>query len=191
MTELTNTELALIGLVAEGPKYGYQIEQSVDQRGMREWTEIGFSSIYYALNRLEQSGWLSSQRTESGARPGRRVYNLTEEGRVVYRSEVLWRLSSDRPRTADFDLALANLSALGDAGNAADVDIYKALQERRRRLQEKLIQVETKWQTDGRGHLPVGVEALFSHSLAQLRAELNWMDEFIQNISGDLAGKQE
>lgn len=180
MTELTNTELALIGLVAEGPKHGYQIEQAIDQRGMREWTEIGFSSIYYSLNNLEKSGWLSSQRTESVTRPGRRVYSLTEEGRVVYRAEVLWRLSSDRPRTADFDLALANLGALG---NEAGTDILKALQERRLRLQEKLTQVEAKWQTDGRGHLPPGVEALFSHSLVQLWAELEWTDQFIKTFS--------
>ncbi len=57
---LTNTELAVLGLLAERPKHGYQIEQDIVERGMREWTEIGFSSIYYILNKLEAAGWLSS-----------------------------------------------------------------------------------------------------------------------------------
>ena len=43
--QLTNPECAILGLVAEGPRYGYQIDQIVTARGMRRWTEIGFSSI--------------------------------------------------------------------------------------------------------------------------------------------------
>ena len=58
---MTNKELAILGLVAEGPGYGYQIEQVIEERGMRNWTEIGFSSIYYILNKLEKEGWLTSE----------------------------------------------------------------------------------------------------------------------------------
>ena len=60
METLTNSELAILGLVAEHPRYGYQVEQDIAARGMREWTEIGFSSIYYVLNKLEAAGWLAS-----------------------------------------------------------------------------------------------------------------------------------
>ena len=66
---LTNTELAILGLVAEQPKHGYQIEQDIAARGMRDWTEIGFSSIYYVLNKLEV-GRMAGQRGSS--RPERR-----------------------------------------------------------------------------------------------------------------------
>jgi len=51
--------------VAEQPKHGYQIEQDITTRGMREWTEIGFSSIYYVLNKLEADSWLASQPGEA------------------------------------------------------------------------------------------------------------------------------
>jgi DNA-binding PadR family transcriptional regulator len=176
MAELTNSELALIGLTAEGPKYGYEIEGAIEARGMREWTEIGFSSIYYALNRLESAGLLASRRTESGMRPGRRIYELTPAGWQSYRAEVLRRLSDDRPRTSDFDLALANLTALEPDGQGL---VRQALEARRRRLAGKLAEVEAKWTADGRGHLSPGVEALFDHTLMQLRAELAWLDGFL------------
>jgi DNA-binding PadR family transcriptional regulator len=176
MTELTNSELSLIGLVAEGLGYGYQIEGALEARGMREWTEIGFSSIYYTLNRLEGAGWLASRRTESGARPGRRVYELTPAGREVYRAEVLERLSNDRPHSSDFDLALANLPAVEPDGRPL---LTAALEKRRRRLSEKIAEVEAKWQAAGRGHLPYFVDAVFDHGLAQMRAELTWLDRFI------------
>ena len=44
---LTDSELLLLGLVAEMPRHGYELEQVIEQRGMREWTQIGFSSIYF------------------------------------------------------------------------------------------------------------------------------------------------
>jgi DNA-binding PadR family transcriptional regulator len=43
---MTNAELAILSLVAEQPRHGYEIEQVIEEREMREWTEIGFSSIY-------------------------------------------------------------------------------------------------------------------------------------------------
>ena len=112
---ITNADLAVLGLVAEGPRHGYQVEQDIAARGLREWTEIGFSSIYYVLNKLEDAGWLESRRAEEARpgkrRPARKVYALTESGRAVYRQAVLQRLAHPRPRSGDFALALANLPA--------------------------------------------------------------------------------
>ncbi|MGD8625667.1 MAG: helix-turn-helix transcriptional regulator, partial [Anaerolineae bacterium] len=48
---MTNAELAILTLVAEAPHHGYEIEQIIQERGMREWTEVGFSSIYYLLKK--------------------------------------------------------------------------------------------------------------------------------------------
>ena len=51
-TEITNSELALLGLLMESPMHGYQIEQIIEDRGMREWTTIDLSSIYYLLHKM-------------------------------------------------------------------------------------------------------------------------------------------
>ena len=58
---MTNAELAILSLIAEQPRHGYDIEQIIEARGMREWTEIGFSSIYYLPNKLEKAGLVESQ----------------------------------------------------------------------------------------------------------------------------------
>jgi DNA-binding PadR family transcriptional regulator len=55
---MTNAELAVLSLIAEQPRHGYDIEQIIEARGMRDWTEIGFSSIYYLLNKLEEAGMI-------------------------------------------------------------------------------------------------------------------------------------
>ena len=49
VSDLTPAELTLLGLLAEKPRHGYELEEVIIARGMRDWTEIGFSSIYYLL----------------------------------------------------------------------------------------------------------------------------------------------
>lgn len=191
MDQLTNTELAILGLVAEGPRYGYQIEQDIEARGMRNWTEIGFSSIYYILNKLESSGWLESQRqieevAEKGRGLARRVYRLTESGQVAFREAVHQRLSHPRPRTGDFDLGLANLPALTPEESIA------ALQTYREDLKQRLEGVRAKWQADRAAagpFFPPHVSALFEHSLAMIAADLAWVEQYLADLSKQPEGK--
>ena len=53
---MTNAKLAISSLIAEEPRRDYDIEQIIEARGMREWTEIGFSAIYSLLKKLETAG---------------------------------------------------------------------------------------------------------------------------------------
>ena len=176
---VTNTELAVLGLVAEAPRHGYQVEQDIAARGMREWTEIGFSSIYYVLNKLEEAGWLESRlEAEVSVRkrgPARKIYVLTKNGADIYRAAVQQRLASPRPRTADFALALANLPALPLAEARA------AIESQRAALTERLQSVQEKNRQDRNlaGNLPPHVETLFSYSQAQIAAELDWLAHFL------------
>ncbi len=176
---ITNTDLAVLGLVAEGPRHGYQVEQDIAARGMREWTEIGFSSIYYVLNKLEGAGWLESRLSaEASAEkrgPARKIYALTEKGCGVYRTAVRQRLAFPRPRTADFALALANMPAIPLA------EVRTILETQRSALSERVRAVQEKYRQDRQsaGSLPPHVSALFSYSQAQMTAELDWLAGFL------------
>ena len=61
MAKISNAELALLSLIAEQPRHAYEIEQVIEERNIRYWTELGFSSIYRILSKLEESGWLAGQ----------------------------------------------------------------------------------------------------------------------------------
>ena len=62
LKDLTDSELLVLGLVAEMPRHGYELEQVIEQRGMREWTQIGFSSIYFVLGSWKRKVWLRRKR---------------------------------------------------------------------------------------------------------------------------------
>jgi len=177
-TTLTNSELTILGLVAEEPKYGYQIEQDIIQRGMREWTEIAFSSIYYILNKLEDRTLLSSEKHSEGDRPARKIYKLTEQGWKIYREAVRIRLTDPRSRTEDFDLGLANMLALETP------ELLEAIRMNQASLEERISRVKAKYKSDGGEQLPLSARELFQHSLSIMSAELEWMKGLIERLSG-------
>ena len=82
---VTDAELAVMSLLAEKPMHGYQIEQIIEERGMREWTNIGFSSIYYILEKLRKIGWLKNVlESGEGKGPARQIFSLTNTGRDAW-----------------------------------------------------------------------------------------------------------
>ncbi|MBG0787853.1 MAG: PadR family transcriptional regulator [Anaerolineaceae bacterium] len=171
---MNNKELALLGLLTEGPKYGYQLENDIEARGMREWTEIGFSSIYYLLNKSEDRGWILSTLGESSKGPVRKLYALTETGWGLLRTELLQKLAHPTPNSGEFDLALAFMAILPPE------QVTKALAEYQQSLEEGLKRVNQRWERSGKGRLPENVEILFTHSLHQIQSELDWVKALLQ-----------
>ena len=176
-TAISNIELALMGLLAEHPKHGYQIEQDIQARGMRSWAEIGFSSIYHLLNKLEASGLLESTRQETTDRPVRKVYNLTDKGWRMYSISVLERLSSPRLFTADYTLALGNLGGLPIS------DIIVALLHHYQTITAQIEQLQEKHRLDqSTAPLPWFVDALFDYSEIHMRAEAEFTASLLRKL---------
>ena len=90
---MTNAELAILSLIAEQPRHGYQIDQVIKERGMREWTEVGFSSIYYLLKKLEGQGLIEGRLWEAERGPARKVFTATSAGESALHAAVLDALS--------------------------------------------------------------------------------------------------
>ncbi|MCB2214030.1 PadR family transcriptional regulator [bacterium] len=167
---MNNKETALLGLLIEGPKYAYQLEQDIEARGMREWTEIGFSSIYYLLNKAAERDWISARQEASAQGPPRKVYSLTDQGRTALREAVTRRLTAPKPYSAEFDLALAFLPVL------TEEEIDRALASNLQHMEADLARVAARRTPS----LPPHVDALFSHSLNAMQAERDWLASFIQ-----------
>jgi len=73
----------ILGLLADGPKSGYDIKLEVEQAAGHFWRE-SFGSIYPLLDRLRREGRITVRETEKGGR-GRRLYALAPSGRAELR----------------------------------------------------------------------------------------------------------
>jgi DNA-binding PadR family transcriptional regulator len=171
---MTNAELAILSLVVEQPRYGYEIDQVIEERGMRDWTEIGFSSIYYLLKKLEQAGLIESQLQEAKHGPARRVYRATPAGGKALRAGTLDALSVPRRCYPHLQLGLANLPVI------SHTEAVAALQKYRDALGSRLAYVQER--RTNQHPLPCFVEAMFEHSVALLKAELAWLEEFVTRL---------
>ncbi|MEI6291362.1 MAG: hypothetical protein WCP19_13105 [Chloroflexota bacterium] len=91
-----------------------------------------------------------------------------------------------RPRTADFALGLANLPALTRS------EIQAGIETQSKQLADRLLIVREKKQNDLRlaGSLAPHVEALFSYSEAQIKAELEWLTGFLESGLLDTKGEK-
>lgn len=172
---MTNAELAILSLVAEKPRHGYDIEQVIEERGMREWTEIGFSSIYYLLNKLEKSELIESQlKSPEGKGPARKVYHVTQKGRQAQIDGTIQALSNPQGRSIQFLLGLSNFPIV-----SRDV-VIKALYNYVHQLEGRIHHMLER--AEAQQPLQPFVEAMFDYSRVLAEAELNWMNNFIKDV---------
>ena len=91
---ISDIEAAILGLLCERSQYGYDLDRTIEERGMRNWTPIGFSSIYYVLKRLEKSGLITSGLEAVEGKPSRRNYTITDPGRAAMKEKIVNVLST-------------------------------------------------------------------------------------------------
>lgn len=180
---LSAAELTLLGLLVEQPRHGYELEAVISERGMREWTEIGFSSIYYLLTKLRERSLITladPAQAEGGKK--RKVYAATAEGRKVCSAAAEEAIAELHPLFPRVLVGLANQPAVDHER------LLAALDQRSRALAERIEHIR---QTAAREeHAPEFVHAIFDYSLSQLSAEQAWLARYRASL-GDahLPGK--
>jgi DNA-binding PadR family transcriptional regulator len=171
---MTSAELSILSLVAERPRHGYEIENVIEERGMRDWTEIGFSSIYYLLKKLEKEGLIAGRLEEAARGPARKVYSTTQAGYEALHAGLLDVLSVPRQCRSPLQLGLANLPGIAPAEALTALEQYHAA------LSEKEDYLQARWESQQ--PLPYFVDAMFDHSLTLIEAEKAWIARFMEQV---------
>jgi len=78
MSSLTPTARVILGLVALGPRTGYDVKRIADSSTRFFWG-ASYGQIYPELRRLEEAGLVEASEEPRG-RVRRRVYRITKEG---------------------------------------------------------------------------------------------------------------
>lgn len=169
---LTPAELTLLGLLVEQPRHGYELESVIAERGMREWTEIGFSSIYYLLRKLRDRELITETATGTHAK-ARKVFTATAAGRRECAEAAEAAIAEPQPVFPPLLVGLANQPAIPPERLRA------ALDRRADAIDEKIDELHRT--EDAQPYAPEFVRAIFDYSLTLLRAEQRWLAEYRQN----------
>jgi transcriptional regulator len=88
-------DMLILKVVALGPSHGYAIAQRLQQIS-KEFFQVHQGSLYPALHRVEDKGWLQSEWKESETGRQAKFYSLTRKGRKHMDAEVVnWQRLSD------------------------------------------------------------------------------------------------
>ena len=86
-----STGLLILGILAQGPNYGYEIVRLVNEKADNffTWQE---GTIYPILRKMEKDGLLESKWNEAGNGRKRKYYHITTQGReALNEGTVEWK----------------------------------------------------------------------------------------------------
>jgi DNA-binding PadR family transcriptional regulator len=174
-----STRLVILGFLQGQPLYGYELKQMLEHV-MGDWTNIAFGSIYYALGKLAEEGFIQKVGTEQkGGRPSRTVYQIADAGREEF-MRLLREVWDDVERQYfTFDIGLSFMSAL-------PIEEVKGYLRKRVTHLEHILQYLEAHQAEelaDTDHVPTHLAlTVFDHHRRHLQAELDWLRDLLENV---------
>ena len=172
---------ALLGLLAERPKYGYEIKREFEGALGNIWS-LSYGQLYPTLRRLSEAGWLT-KKTEPGKKAAEKnIYSITEKGRRKLDEWLLKPVRSSYRIKDEFTLRFLFFSKLAPASVRDYLRGYqKKMQEQRDTFRRTL------------ESLPPGsdffLQGIIRKGIAHLAAEDRWLQEVIESIPGVRSGE--
>ena len=158
-------DLAILGLLRDGPRHGYDLKQTLADLG---FVRVSFGSLYPALRRLEKRGLIEAARA-SGRR---KAYRVTNEGRdelqMLLRTE-----PNDSEGDRRFSLRFAFFRYLEPALR------IRSLERRRRQLVDRIGDAQQSLRKAMTNHADHYTLALMRRTVLTTEADIAWLDELI------------
>ncbi|MEU4545658.1 PadR family transcriptional regulator [Nonomuraea dietziae] len=173
---MSSTRLLVLGLLNEGPRHGYEINQLVTAGALDQWTDVKPGSIYHALAKLEAEGLTETHAEERTGDRLRRVYAITPEGRRTL-GDLLRKALSAPPHSTRSDFALAlRWHSLLESGEARELMAASSRELEARRA------AFAAGRAAKAGLSPLA-DALFENAEAHLAADAKLLDD-LQRLLG-------
>jgi len=174
--ELDHKAFIILGLVAEYPNgsHAYSVNKRIEERGMRNWTNIGKSSIYRIVNELEEHGLVVSFEEEHDNRV-RKMYKVTDFGFHTLKDKVDNVLKGFYGRNdEDFYVAFSMLPLLSiDQQVEAISSSIEKIKVHIKELEDMLAI------NSGRS---LNVRGLFIHPIMVLKTDVEFLEEVLEEI---------
>jgi len=167
----------MLGLLAEGPKHGYEIKKTMEDV-LSTFTNVDSRSIYYPLRRLEKKGLVTKKLGRKGKRPEKLTYHITPQGKISFENLLSSNFLTFQRPTFNIDLSLYFLPL---------VDSTVA----RRRLRSRLLGMKKIliWLQERKSELDRAAKettyhlrAIIEHNIELTRADIKFTQKLIKSL---------
>ena len=161
---------AILGLLSEGPRHGYELKGLYDEALVPN-AKLNFGRVYPTLDRLRRDGCVEQDVVCQDDRPDRKVYSLTEHGRKQLQD---WL---DTPTELSLETRNETFLKLMLARRLTQVNPLQVLKVERRacfaRLHE-VTQARARAKEDGE---PLQTILLLDLAVLRLEAFMKWLED--------------
>jgi len=190
---LTAADLVVLGLLLERPMHGYEVNQELERREVRDWAGVSRPQVYYSLRKLADAGHIgpapdhaagaergSAERGSAEGGPERRVYRVTAAGRRAYAAALA------RPEWATQRPPPPFVTWLVLATHADPAVRARQLARRRAFLEAEAMRERATLAAilAGTGPTVVVAALVVSLTIRQFEAELAWLGEVAAALPG-------
>jgi DNA-binding PadR family transcriptional regulator len=160
---------ALLGLLAQRPRHGYDLHAAFEavSGGEQNW-DVKPAQIYTTLARLEESGLVKQDGVEQGGGPEKRIYTITRDGREALTEWFTSSVELEHQRD-EFFVKLMLAIATGEASPR------KVIQTQRAKLYQELHAMTAKRKQLDKATALAQI-LLMDKTVMHLEADLRWLD---------------
>jgi DNA-binding PadR family transcriptional regulator len=175
---LPKIDIMVLGLLAEKPMHGYEINQILTADEVRVWIDFARTSIYYSLNRLKKSGYVLETIERQSNKPEKNVFHISKMGREVFISALKEALGESEKFDLSYYIGLFFISKLSTE------EAISVLTKRKEFL--------AKWESQlaaepaapaARVNFPVSLGAILSRTMDLAKAERKWIDKIMAAVA--------
>lgn len=160
-------EITILGLLMDENLYGYEIKKKIVDR-LEDYVDIKFGSIYYAIKKAVDNGWIKKIGTEKdGGNPERYVYSILPEGRKYYK-KILKQYFDHKFIHFDIDIVLMFLSSLSPEQKES------FLEDRKEMIKDRLNAIKNKIETESKVKDSAAIN-VYTYLENHLKAEMTWL----------------
>lgn len=177
---MNNSELLLLSLINQQPRYGYQIAQFLAETNAQLWVNVSMPYVYRLLKNFETQGWVAARIEEStNNRPNKTIYGITKKGQAALSDKLAnWKFSSDKIYFG-MDVALAVYTITSGSFN-----LPALITAQINHIEKELAQYE-HYQFDS---IELTSEAtlarlIIEHRIFFLQSEIDWLKKAFTKLS--------
>jgi DNA-binding PadR family transcriptional regulator len=175
MVNISDEDVAVLGLLHEHHHYAFRIQEIMEKRGMDKWANIDISSVNSILEKLESNNLIQSKLPDNNGKTSDKVYYITNEGKIALKKKIKAIIAGEIKLIYPFDLGLANMHVLSNDEIIKNLNIYLESIEDRLQSLEYAVMIQTE------NNIPTNFIAIYSRSIELLKAEKKWLKDFMDN----------
>ncbi|VTR57742.1 transcriptional regulator, Acidobacterial, PadR-family [Actinobacillus pleuropneumoniae] len=169
-------KLAILGLLLEGDHHPYEIRTKMKDRGMDQYTKLQMGSLYYAVDRLAEEGYIEAVETiQSDSRPDKTIYRITESGRKLFEQLLLKKFRDIEPVHHPLYMALP-------FSRHADPAVLDPILQTRIREAEHRVNQAYQLYVEHQHIVPRSTQHLMIGMYEHAKTDLNWLRRLHEDL---------